>query len=74
MSILANLHLAVPIHNAEKSIIKASALVCHLTLEVHLVVAQNVLSVLNALTTKRAQIKNVLILAQTLAVKMPNVE
>jgi hypothetical protein len=43
MSILVNPHLAVPILNAKKSIIRLSALVYHLTLEVHLDVDQNVL-------------------------------
>jgi hypothetical protein len=74
MSILANLHPAVQTHNAERSITKPSALVCPLISEVHLVVDQNVLSVLNVPMTKLAQIKNVLILVQILVVKMPNVE
>jgi hypothetical protein len=74
MSILANHHLAVPTHNAEKSIIKQFALVCHLILEALQAVVLNVLSVLNVLMTKLAQTKSVSILAQILVVKTPNVE
>jgi hypothetical protein len=74
MSILANLHPVVPTHNVEKSITKQFALVCHLISEVHLVVDQNVLSVLNVLMTKLVQIRNVSILVPILVVKMPNVE
>jgi hypothetical protein len=74
MSILANHHLAVQTHNAEKSIIKQFALVYHLILEALQAVALNVLSVLNVLMTKLAQTKSVLILVQILVVRTPNVE
>ena len=62
------------IHNAEKLAIKLSALVYHLTLELLLVVAQNVLSVLNVPKIKHVQTKNVSTLAPILADKMPSVE
>lgn len=74
MSILVNPHLVVQTLNAKKSIIKVSAHVYHLILEVHLVVDQNVLSVPNVLMIKHVRIKNVLTLAQTLVDKMPSVE
>jgi hypothetical protein len=74
MSILANLHLVVPTHNAKRSITKPFALVHLLISEALLVVVQNVLSVPNALMTKLAQIRSVSILVQTLVVKMPSVE
>lgn len=74
MSIPANPHLVVQTLNVKKSIIKLSVRVCHLILEAHLVVVQNVLLALNVLMTKRVQIRNVLILVQTLVVKMLNVE
>jgi hypothetical protein len=74
MSIPVNHHHVVQTLNVVKSITKLSVLVCHLSLEVPLVVALNVLLVLNALTTKHVQIRNVSILVQTLVVKMQNVE
>lgn len=74
MSILVNHHLAVQTLNVKNSIIKLYVLVCHLILEVPLVVVPNVLSALNVPTIKPVQIKSVLILVQILAVKMPNVE
>jgi hypothetical protein len=51
-----------------------SAHVVEIILEVHLVVAQNVLSVQTVLLTRLAQIKNVWILVQILVVKIPCVE
>lgn len=74
MSILVNHHLAVQTLNVKNSIIKLYVLVCHLILEVPLVVVPNVLSALSAPTIKPVQIKSVLILVQILAVKTPNVE
>jgi hypothetical protein len=74
MSTLANPHLVVQTLNARRSIIKLSVHVYQLILEVLPAVAQNVLSALNVLMTKHAQIKNVSILVQTLVAKMPNVE
>lgn len=74
MSILANLHLVVPTHNAKRSIIKLFVHVYQHISEVLLVVVQSVLSVLNVHMTKLVQIRNVLIHVRTLVVKMPNAE
>lgn len=74
MSILVNHHHVVQTLNVKKSIIKLFVLVCHLILEVLLVVDQNVLSALNVLMTKHVQTRNVLIPVQILVAEMPNVE
>jgi rRNA maturation endonuclease Nob1 len=73
-SIHANHLLVVLTHNAKNSIIKQSAHAYQTTAEVHRVVAQNVLSIQNALEIKHVPIKNVSILVQIHAVKMLNVE
>jgi hypothetical protein len=60
--ILVNHHLADLLVIASLEMVMLFALVCHLTLEVHLVVVQNALSALIAHLIKHARTKNVSIL------------